>query len=91
MISCMPPQACLVGDRQARRPHLAARLAEHLHQRLELALVGAELAAPAAGEPELREQLVGAPGVLARVSTIAAPDRLPELRRRGRPRASRRR
>mgnify|MGYP003694400523 CR=1 FL=1 len=53
-------------DRQARRPHLAAGLAEHLHQRLELALVGAELAAPAAGQPELREELVGAPRVLAR-------------------------
>ena len=45
-----------VGDRQPRRPHIAARLAEHLHQRLELALVGAEVPAPAAGEPELREE-----------------------------------
>ena len=72
-------QARLVGDRQARQAHLAAGLPEHLHQRLELALVGAELAAPASRQPELREELVRAPRVLACDVDVAAPDRLPEL------------
>ena len=66
------------------RPDLAAGLAEHPHQRLELALVGAELPAPAAGEPELREELVGAPRVLAarrRRRRARRPPRSPASRR----------
>ena len=56
------------------------RLAEELHQHLQLALVGAVVAAPAAGQPELREEVVRA-ARRARVPTVdvAAPDRLPEL------------
>ena len=56
---------CRVVDRQPRAARLAARLAEHLHHRLQLALVAAVLAGPAAGQPELREELVGAARVRA--------------------------
>src|SRR5919197_5376125 len=51
-------QALLVVHRQPRPPRLAARLAEHLHDRLELALVAAVLAGPTTGQPQLREQLL---------------------------------
>jgi len=59
---------------------LAPRLAEHLHDRLELALIAAVLAGPAAGQPELREQIfrplrMGEAGLV-----VASPVVLPELR-----------
>ena len=57
-------QRARVGDGQPRPPGCAAGLPEHRHDRLQLALVGAVDAGPAARQPELGEELLGAPGVL---------------------------
>ncbi len=79
-------QSVWIGDRQPRAADGSAGLADHRHDRLQLALVVAEAPTPAARQPELLEDAVGADRRAPRSRRrrrSSTPPRSADRRRRG--------